>query len=113
MVVGVLQVELSIDGAASLKDKRRVILSIKDRLHREHQVSVAEVARQDDCATAVLGIALASSAVGVCQSVLDRIVDKLQKERDCCLEDYTIQILTGVDPAADQPRPDRETALAP
>ena len=43
MVVGILQIEVSIDGSTSLKDKRRVVSSLKDRLHREHQVSVAEV----------------------------------------------------------------------
>ena len=43
MVVGILQFELLVPGATSLKDKRRVVKSVKDRLHREHLVSVAEV----------------------------------------------------------------------
>ena len=55
MVVGVLQVKLTIDWASSLKDKRRVVSSLKDRLHREHQVSVAEVGSLDSHRVAVLG----------------------------------------------------------
>lgn len=95
MVVGVLQVELIIDDARSLKDKRRVVSSIKDRLHREHQVSVAEVASQDDMRLAVLGITMAGTDVAHCQSVLDRIVDKLRFVRGAHLGDYNSQILTG------------------
>ena len=43
MHVGVLQLELSITDAMSLKDKRRVVLSLKDRIAHGHNVSIAEV----------------------------------------------------------------------
>lgn len=95
MVVGILQVELVIDASRSLKDKRRVVNSVKDRLHREHMVSVAEIGAQGDCRTAVLGIVLAASDVSYCQSVLDRILDKLRVARDCHLTDHTVELLTG------------------
>jgi uncharacterized protein len=93
--VGILQVELMIAESSSLKDKRRVVSSVKARLHREHQVSVAEVDSLDDRGTAVLGIVLASNSVPHCQSVLDRIVDKLRWERDCVLGDHRTDVLTG------------------
>lgn len=95
MIIGVLQVELAIDGAESLKDKRRVVRRLKDKLHREHQVSVAEVDRQEDCRVAVLGIVLASSHPPHCQSVMDRIIDKLRVARDCALLDQTTEIISG------------------
>lgn len=95
MVVGILQVQLAIEHAASLKDKRRVVSSMKDRLHREHQVSVAEVDMLDDHRNAVLGITMASNDVGHCQSVLARIVDRLRRDRDCVLADHATEILTG------------------
>lgn len=95
MVVGILQVELAIPGAATLKDKRSVVRSIKDRLHREHQVSVAEVGKLDDVATALLGITLASSSVPHCDSVLDKILAGLARERDCFIADSDKQLLTG------------------
>lgn len=95
MVVGILQVQLMIAHAQTLKDKRRVVASVKDRLHRQHHVSVAEIDSLEQCATAVLGIALASSDVNHCQSVLDRILDQLARERDCVLEDHRKEILTG------------------
>lgn len=95
MVIAVLQVELAIEWAASLKDKRRVVHSLKDRLHREHMVSVAEVANQDRHTTATLGIALAHSDVAAAQSTLDQILDKLRNARNCTLSDHATQILTG------------------
>lgn len=95
MVIGILQVELRIDDSRSLKDKRRVIRSLKDRLHREHMVSVAEVDRQDDCSTAVLGIALAGSEVRHTQSVLDRILEKMKKGNGYYLSDHSVEILSG------------------
>jgi uncharacterized protein len=45
--VGVLTLELRLDHSHSLKDKRHVIKSLKDRLRNKLNVSVAEVAYQD------------------------------------------------------------------
>ncbi len=95
MVVGILQVQLSVDWAECLKDKRRVVSSLKDRLHREHMVSVAEVDTQDDPRTATLGIALAAGSARQAQSVLDRVMDKISNHRDCVVSDSTVEILTG------------------
>lgn len=95
MVVGILQIELAIDWAQSLKDKRRVVRSLKDRLHREHQVSVAEVQAQEEAQTAMLGIALAASDVRHAQSVLDHVLAKVTDEKDCVLRNHRQEILTG------------------
>jgi hypothetical protein len=48
MTVGILQLELTIEDAMSLKDKRRVILSLKDRIAHGHNVSIAEVGALDE-----------------------------------------------------------------
>ena len=95
MVIGILQVELTMDWSESLKDKRRVVASLKDKLHREHQVSVAEVGSLDNSRVAVLGITMASNDVNHCQSVLDGILSKLKIHRDCVLSDHAKEILTG------------------
>ena len=47
MTIGVLQVEISVTDAMSLKDKRRVVKSIKDRIAHGHNVSIAEVGARD------------------------------------------------------------------
>ncbi len=95
MVVGVLQVELAIAWSTSLKDKRRVVSSLKDKLHRQHQVSVAEVDALENRRVAVLGITATSNSVAHCQSMLDRVLGKLRVAPDCVLADHRVEILTG------------------
>ena len=72
MVVGVLQLELSVPEAQSLKDKRRIIKSIKDRLAR-HNVSVAEVDHQDQWQRAGIGVAVVASSDGHLREILDSV----------------------------------------
>src|ERR687898_250731 len=48
MIVGSLRVRLLVRESRSLKDKRQVVRSIKDRLRNTFHVSVAEVDAQDD-----------------------------------------------------------------
>lgn len=78
MVLAILQFELLIHDAQSLKDKRSVVKSLKDRLHREHLVSVAEVASLDDMSTAVMGLALVTNDGKHAADVLDQISAKLR-----------------------------------
>jgi len=47
VVVAVGSWELQLAGCESLKDKRRIVKSLKDRLHRQFNVSAAEVDHQD------------------------------------------------------------------
>lgn len=82
MVVGILQFELLIPGAASLKDKRRVVRSVKDRLHREHQVAVAEVGSQQMLNRAVLGLASVSGDGARVGRTLDSIAAKMRCLRE-------------------------------
>ncbi|MFB3429370.1 MAG: DUF503 domain-containing protein [Phycisphaerales bacterium] len=79
MHLGALQIELIVRASESLKDKRRVIKSVKDRLHREQMISVAEVATQDHLQVATLGIAVASEGAQRCAAVLDSVVSKLEE----------------------------------
>ncbi|MEX0741620.1 MAG: DUF503 domain-containing protein [Phycisphaeraceae bacterium] len=90
-----LQIELLIGDATSLKDKRRVVSSLKDRLHREHQVAVAEVDRQEAHQVAVLGIALVSTSGAHAQSVLDRILEEIRRNRFVVVNDHQMEIISG------------------
>ena len=45
--IGVLTLEIRIEGSHSLKDKRHVVKSLKDRLRNKFNVSVAEIDYQD------------------------------------------------------------------
>ena len=75
MIIGVLSVEVMIGEARSLKDKRRVLQSLKQRLRNRFNVSVAEVAYEDTWQRAVLGVAPVCNETRVVESQLDQIVD--------------------------------------
>lgn len=95
MIVGILQFELLIHEAESLKDKRRVVLSVKDRLHREHQASVAEVDAHDTLNRAVLGLAVVGREGRRVGEVLDQITAKLRGLHGAELGDVHREILHG------------------
>jgi uncharacterized protein YlxP (DUF503 family) len=95
MVVGVLRAELAILDAVTLKDKRRVIKSVKDRIMNRHKVSVAEVDRLDQRQGAVLAVAMVANDSRFVQSCLDKIVDELRTVRSATLVDYQVNVLAG------------------
>ena len=63
-VIGVLQFSLLIRGARSLKDKRRVLRSLKDRYRSRYNLSVAEVDDQSLQNKATLAMAMAAQRSG-------------------------------------------------
>ena len=79
MVVASLTWELSLPGCSSLKEKRSVIRSLRDRLRDKFNVSVAETALQDVHERAELTIALVASDGRLAESVLqkaDQVVEE-------------------------------------
>lgn len=93
MVVGVLQLELSIPDAMSLKDKRRAIRSLKDRLAGRHNISVAEVDDLDEHRSAVIAVAMVSNDRRFTDQCLSKIVDEVRVARSVNLIDYDIELL--------------------
>ena len=62
MPIAHLTLELRIEAAQSLKDRRQVLRSLKDRLRSSFNVSVAEVDPTDLWQTATLGVVAISSS---------------------------------------------------
>ena len=59
--IGVLTLDLHIEHSHSLKDKRQVIRSLKDRLRAKFNVATAEIDHQDSWQRAVIGVITLSS----------------------------------------------------
>lgn len=91
MTVGVLRIELAIQEARSLKDKRRVVKSLKDRLANRFHVSVAEVDDLDLWQKAVIGVAMVANDGQFVQSCLDKIVGWVRVQRGVTLVDFEHQ----------------------
>lgn len=83
MVIGVRSFELHLAAAHSLKDKRSVVKSLKDRLHNEFNVSVAETARHDAWQAAELTVCMVAIDRRHAESVLAS-VDRLIEANPLC-----------------------------
>lgn len=110
MVIGVLQFELVIPESGSLKDKRRVVRSLRDRLHREHMVSVAEVAAQDSLNIAVMAAAVVATDGKRAGEMLDHVTEKLRALRDAELGSVRRDILRANDGAIERDAGDEDEA---
>ena len=93
MVICVLQLELSIADAMSLKDKRRAIRSLKDRLANGHNVSVAEVGALDEHRRSIIGVAMVSNDSRYVEGALSKLVDFIRTVGSVDLVDYQIDLL--------------------
>jgi uncharacterized protein YlxP (DUF503 family) len=78
MIVGVLVIEILIYSSASLKEKRFVIKSIKDRIKNKYNVSIAELRYQDKWQRSEIGIAV----IGNQQSYVEQSLQKIFQSLD-------------------------------
>jgi uncharacterized protein len=99
MILGILHFEVLVHGATSLKDKRRVVQSLKDRLHREHLCSIAEVGDPDILNCAVMGLAVVCRDGKRAGEVLDAISLKLRETRDGEVASIRRHVLHAMDSA--------------
>ncbi|MBO8141012.1 MAG: DUF503 domain-containing protein [Firmicutes bacterium] len=93
MVVGLLTLELFIGESGSLKGKRRVLRSLRDRIRRKFNVSIAEVDGHDAWQRSTLGLALVTNDSRHAHQVLSTIVDLVRREPDVELTDYSIELI--------------------
>jgi uncharacterized protein YlxP (DUF503 family) len=79
MFVGVLVIEILIYSSTSLKEKRLVLKSMKDRLKNKYNVAVAEIGFQDKWQRAQLGIVTISNEQSHLEHSLQKIFQYLDK----------------------------------
>jgi len=74
--IGVLTLEIVLQNSHSLKDKRHVVKSLKDRLRGKFNVAVAEIDYQDLWQRAVVAAVTVSSDHGHAQKVLQSVEEE-------------------------------------
>jgi uncharacterized protein len=90
MVIGLAVWELQLPACDSLKDKRSVLKSVKDRLHNQFNVSVAETAHQDAHRRAEIAACVVSGQQAHANSVLNALDRFLEGEpRVRIVDSYT------------------------
>ena len=93
MFIGVLRLVFQIPGAASLKDRRRVVKSFKDRVRARFPVSVAEVGDLERYQVATLGVAVVSGETARCHEVLSAVTRAAEQANDAVLADVATEIV--------------------
>jgi uncharacterized protein YlxP (DUF503 family) len=94
MFVGVLRLTFHVPHARSLKDKRRVVQRLRDRVRSRFDVSIAEVDAQDLHQRAVFGVAVVSGDAAVCNAVLEKVAHEAESSGDAVLTDRSTEIVT-------------------
>jgi uncharacterized protein YlxP (DUF503 family) len=79
MPVGLLTLELHIPDAQSLKDKRQVLRSLKDKLRRQFNVAVAELDHHDVWQRSVVGVVTLSNEERQVQESLQKVLDEADR----------------------------------
>lgn len=93
MTIGVLQINLLIPGSRSLKDKRRVIKSLKQLLHNRYNCSVAEIDEKDRWGRSRLAVCVVGDDSRFVNAQLNEIVRFASSKNGAELLDYEIEML--------------------
>lgn len=93
MPVGLLTLELQIAHARSLKDKRQVIRSLKDRLRRKFNIAIAELDFHDVWQTSTIGIVTLSNAEQHVEESLQHVLAEAQRQLGPILVDHSVDFL--------------------
>jgi uncharacterized protein len=92
VIVGALKIKLLIEGSGSLKEKRRVLKSIKDKAMGMN-ASVAEVEDNDLWQAATLGAAFVSNNAAHVNSMMDKFVQGIHNNVDVEVIDSNMEII--------------------
>jgi len=93
MVVGLLSLELFIAGAQSLKDKRMVLRSLKDRLRR-FNVAVAEIEHQQLWQRAGLGVVTIAGTEALANRELQGVIEEIDRVEPGLVSRSEVEFLT-------------------
>ena len=90
MIVSMIQLIFEIPGVESIKDKRRIIRSIRDKLQRQFHMSAAEVDLQDSLCFAQIGGAFVSNSRVFGESVMHKAFEMIERELPVRIQDMSI-----------------------
>lgn len=93
MFVGVARLVIHVPSARSLKDKRRVVRSFKDRVRAKLPVSIAEVGDANLHQLAYIAVAVVSGDAARCQELLSRVHGMASTLPDAMLSEIAMELV--------------------
>lgn len=91
--VAILSLDIHIPDSGSLKSKRMVLRSLKDRLHSKFNVSVAEVAGQDKWQRSEICICMIGSDKSFVDSCMQGILSYTEKDKSFQVIDHVLEFV--------------------
>lgn len=85
-----IQIIFEIPDVETIKEKRRILRSVKDKLERRFHLSAAEVDLQDSLSFAQIGGALVSNSKDFGEMVLHKALAMIEKEVPVRIQDVRI-----------------------
>lgn len=95
MVVGISVFELHVPAARGLKEKRKVIKSLIDRIHRRFRVSIVETDLHDLHQRSEITIAAVALNEYEGQRLMDSLRDLIEAEPQAVLTRWDPQLMEG------------------
>lgn len=95
--IGLLELDLNLPAASSLKDKRRVIKSLVQRIRNRFNASVKEISAQDLIQRSLIGIGQVSSSQAGLKKIFNEIIDFSLTHLEVELIDSKIHIFCSTD----------------
>ncbi len=93
MPVSVITVEIHLPDARSLKDKRKIVKSLKDKIHNRLRVSIAETGFHELHQRSEIGIAAVAPDGAHLSSVIDRVRRLFDERFDITVTRWDEQIV--------------------
>ena len=90
MIVSMIQLIFEIPDVDNIKEKRRIIRSVKDKLQHRFHMSAAEVDLQDSLSFGQIGGALVSNSKTFGESVMQKAFEMIEKETPVRIQDMSI-----------------------
>jgi uncharacterized protein YlxP (DUF503 family) len=92
MKVLISKIILLIPYASSLKDKRKVIKGLKDRVWSKFRVSISEIDGHESMKKAILGLVYVSNDTSLLETIMNKIINLVEDNYPGLLYDYEYQV---------------------
>lgn len=93
MIIGIVRAEFYFPQSGSLKEKRMVVQSLKQKLRADFNVAVAEVGGHDKWQRATLAFVTVGTDKASVNSQLSRLVNRFEFSGDAQLLDYELELM--------------------
>jgi len=83
--------KLGLPGVTSLKEKRRILKSLQQRLRKDFKISLAEVGLNDTHRQSLLAAAVVANNSSFAHAVIDKVVRRMQDKADVIVGELSVE----------------------